>query len=101
MQCDKEGYLINLKDWNEEVAKMLAEQDKLILINDHWTVIHFLRNFYQQYQTMPMVRVLVKELAKEMGSEKGNSVYLNALFPKGLVKQASKIAGLPKPTRCT
>lgn len=97
---DQEGYLIHLSDWNEALAQAIAEADGLMLTADHWQVIHYLRNFYQQYHLMPAIRVLVKELAKEMGNEKGNSIYLNSLFPKGLAKQASKIAGLPKPTRC-
>jgi tRNA 2-thiouridine synthesizing protein E len=88
-----------LADWNEAVANAIAQDDGLVLTTDHWQVIYFLRNFYQQYQIMPAMRVLVKELAKQMGT-KSNSIYLNSLFPKGLMRQASKIAGLPKPTRC-
>lgn len=98
---DKEGYLSQLSAWNETVAHAIAEQDSLMLTEDHWRVINFLRDFYQQYQITPAIRVLVKELAKQLPAEKGNSLYLNSLFPLGLAKQASKIAGLPKPTRCT
>ena len=87
--------------WNEQIAEEIATQDNLILTDDHWQVIHYLRHFYHEYQTLPLMRVLVKELAKQMGTEKGNSIYLNCLFPQGLLRQASKIAGLPKPTRCT
>ncbi|MGB0835445.1 MAG: TusE/DsrC/DsvC family sulfur relay protein, partial [Psychrobium sp.] len=37
---------------------------------------------------------------KEFGPEKGNSRYLYSLFPKGPAKQATRIAGLPKPAKC-
>ena len=97
---DKEGFLINLNDWNETVAIELANNDHLQLINDHWLIINFLREFYENYKTAPPMRVLVKTLAKQLSKEKGNSLYLNQLFPGGLLKQGSKIAGLPKPTRC-
>lgn len=97
---DKEGYLANINDWDETVAQIIAHHEKLALSTDHWQVIQFLRHFYLTYETMPTVRVLVKELAKVMASEKGNSIYLNQLFPQGLIKQSSKIAGLPKPKRC-
>lgn len=100
LQTDKEGFLINLKDWNESIATELAKKDQLELTDDHWHIINYLKKFYQQYQTAPTMRVLVKEMAKHLGPEKGNSSYLQQLFPKGLLLQGSKIAGLPKPTRC-
>ncbi|RND26036.1 TusE/DsrC/DsvC family sulfur relay protein, partial [Vibrio cholerae] len=45
-------------------------------------------------------RMLVKAMEKEHGPEKGNSKYLFKLFPKGPAKQATKLAGLPKPAKC-
>lgn len=98
---DKEGYLKNLSDWNEAVANTIAQHDHLVLTNDHWQVINFLRNFYNTYQTTPAMRVMLKELARIIEPEKVNSIYLQQLFPQGIFKQGSKIAGLPKPTRCT
>lgn len=97
---DKDGYLTNINDWDETVAQKIAEDEKLNLSNDHWLAIRFLRHFYLTYETMPTVRLLVKELSKILPEKKGNSIYLNQLFPQGLIKQSSKVAGLPKPKRC-
>lgn len=97
---DEFGYLVHSADWNEEVANKIAKNEKLRLSKDHWHVIYFLRNFYQQYHKTPLIRMLVSHLAIQLGSEKGNSTYLNKLFPKGILKQTSKLAGLPRPTRC-
>lgn len=97
---DQEGFLLHLLDWNEDVANAIADEDNLYLTAEHWQIIYFLRDFYQQFQTTPQIRILVKALAQKFGQEKGNSVYLHQLFPGGPAKQASKIAGLPKPVRC-
>lgn len=100
LKLDKHGYLVNLDDWNEHVAHYFAATDQLTLRTEHWEIIYFLRDFYQQYKLSPPMRILVKELKKKYGPGKGNSVYLQSLFPKGPAKQATKIAGLPKPVRC-
>jgi dissimilatory sulfite reductase related protein len=99
-ETDEEGYLVNLSDWNEDVANHLAEVENLPLSENHWEVINFLREYYQEYQIAPAVRVLTKAIAKKLGADKGNSKYLYELFPYGPAKQACKIAGLPKPTGC-
>lgn len=100
IDTDEEGYLTNLADWNEDVAKVLAEQDELELTENHWEVITFLREYYDEYQIAPAVRVLTKAIGKKLGPEKGNSKYLYELFPYGPAKQACRFAGLPKPTGC-
>ena len=97
---DKHGYLIHASDWHEEVATAIAEKEALTLAKDHWHVLYFLRNFYQQYHKMPPIRTLVNQLVVQLGTEKATSLYLNSLFPKGILQQASKLAGLPRPSRC-
>jgi len=100
IETDEEGYLVNLAEWNEECAKKLSEQDELELTESHWEVINFLREYYDEYQIAPAVRVLTKAIGKKLGPEKGNSKYLYELFPYGPAKQACRFAGLPKPTGC-
>jgi len=100
VETDEEGYLVNLDDWNDEIAVFLAKQDNIELGEDHWEIINFLREYYQEYQIAPAVRVLTKAVAKKLGKAKGNSKYLYELFPYGPGKQACRFAGLPKPTGC-
>ncbi|BCB28476.1 MAG: TusE/DsrC/DsvC family sulfur relay protein [Sulfurimicrobium sp.] len=99
-ETDEEGYLVNLAEWDEEAAKYLAIEEKVEMTESHWEVINFLREYYNDYQIAPAVRVLTKAIGKKLGPEKGNSKYLYELFPYGPAKQACKIAGLPKPTGC-
>jgi len=99
-EVDEEGYLVNLNDWNEEVAVYLAQTENVTLTDQHWEVLNFLRDYYNEFQIAPAVRVLTKAIGKKLGAEKGNSQYLYELFPYGPAKQACKIAGLAKPTGC-
>ena len=99
-ETDEEGYLVNLAEWTEDVAKHIAQTENVEMSSNHWEVVNFLRNYYEEYQIAPAVRVLTKAIGKQLGPEKGNSQYLYELFPYGPAKQACKIAGLPKPTGC-
>jgi tRNA 2-thiouridine synthesizing protein E len=99
-ETDEEGYLVNLSDWNEDIAKAIAQLENVDLSPSHWEVVNFLREYYAEYQIAPAVRVLTKAIGKQLGPDKGNSKYLYELFPYGPAKQACKIAGLPKPTGC-
>lgn len=100
IELDEENYMLKLADWDQDVAKALADQDKAELTESHWEVINFLRQYYEEYQIAPAVRVLTKAIGKSLGPEKGNSKYLYELFPYGPAKQACRYAGLPKPTGC-
>ena len=95
-ETDEEGYLANLSDWSSDVAQYMAELDDC----DLGEVIKFLREYSEEYQIAPAVRVLTKAIGKKLGKDKGNSKYLYELFPYGPAKQACKYAGLPKPTGC-
>ncbi|OWO84569.1 sulfurtransferase TusE [Photorhabdus luminescens] len=100
IETDAQGYLKNSSDWQEAIALLLAEQEEITLTEQHWEVIRFIRDFYKEFNTSPAIRMLVKAIAQKYGEEKGNSRYLYRLFPKGPAKQATKIAGLPKPVKC-
>lgn len=97
---DKQGYLTDSSQWNEQVAIAIAKNEGIDLKDDHWQVIRYVRKFYEEFNTSPSIRPLVKYLAQQWSKEKGSSIYLHILFPEGPAKQATKIAGLPKPARC-
>lgn len=97
---DKEGYLKNLGDWSEDIAKLIATEEKIVLTEAHWEMIELVREFYTSYELSPAMRPLIKFTALNLGKEKGNSIYLLTLFPGSPAKLLSKIAGLPRPTNC-
>jgi tRNA 2-thiouridine synthesizing protein E len=100
LAVDKDGYLINLNDWDNEAANALAAQENISLTPAHWEIITLLQEFYREFEISPAMRALVKYTEKKLGPEKGRSIYLLQLFPPSPAKIASKIAGLPRPTNC-
>ncbi|WP_144208322.1 TusE/DsrC/DsvC family sulfur relay protein [Shewanella donghaensis] len=100
IEVDAQGYLKNVSDWQPEMAVILAASEDIVLTEQHWEVVNFVRNFYLEYKTSPAIRVLVKAIGQALGPDKGNSKYLYTLFPVGPAKQATKVAGLPKPAKC-
>ena len=100
IETDTEGYLTESSQWSEPLAVVIAENEGISLSPEHWEVVRFVRDFYLEFNTSPAIRMLVKAMANKFGEEKGNSRYLYRLFPKGPAKQATKIAGLPKPVKC-
>lgn len=95
-----EGFLCSLNDWNEKIAVAIAAANEIELTPEHWEIILFIRQYYQNFKHLPNARVFTKAVAKQLGDEKGNSRYLHKLFPQGPLKYACKIAGLPKPPTC-
>lgn len=99
-KLDKEGYLTALSDWNEAVARQLAQGERIDLLAEHWTLIHLVRAFYKKFEVAPAMRPLVKQVREQLGAEKGTSIYLLKLFPGSPARLLAKIAGLPRPTNC-
>ena len=97
---DKEGFLRQLSQWNPAVAEQISNTEGINLEKSHWEVISLLRDYYQEFDSSPAMRPLIKYCAQKLGNEKGKSIYLLSLFPGSPAKIGSKIAGLPKPDNC-
>jgi tRNA 2-thiouridine synthesizing protein E len=101
IKTDEQGYLCNLDDWSEELAEKLAELDGIQLFDDHWGLIMYFRDYYQQTSRIPSMRTIVLDLGKQHGKhfhdEKIYGKYLYKLFPNDPVRALCKLAGLPRP----
>ncbi|WP_422667360.1 TusE/DsrC/DsvC family sulfur relay protein [Buchnera aphidicola] len=100
IEKDAEGYLKNNQNWNILIAQEIAQNENINLNSDHWKIIYFVRDFYFKFNMTPSMRMLINAIQKKIKNKKINSIYLFTLFPKGPAKQASKIAGIPKPAQC-
>lgn len=95
IKTDSEGYIVNLDEWSEDFVRALAQQEGLTLTDEHWEVIRFLRDYYQEHSVQAQVRVMIKHFSQAWGPERGNNHYLHQIFPKGgPQKQGNRLAGL-------
>ncbi len=92
VNVSEDGYLEDMTQWNEEIAKEIASEIGIELTDKHFEVINYLREKTAAEEALTIRKVgksgivTIKELYK--------------LFPKGPLKFSSKIAGIPKPTSC-
>lgn len=97
MTFDEEGYLVDPADWNDSVAEALARKEGIELTEAHWTVLRFMRQYYDEHHIAPDARHVMKHLAEYRGPGLADRNDLFRLFPYGYVKQACKIAGMRRP----
>ena len=97
---DKQGFLKQRLSWSQPLAEYMASLDGVTLTEEHWEVIQYFREYYEDYNIPPPMRMVMRVFKKAFGEENANSRYLLILFPEGVTKAASKFAGLPKPKNC-
>jgi len=92
LEVSVDGYLKDMTQWNEDIAREIAKEIGIELTEKHFAVLNYLREKTVAGETLTIRKVGksgivdIKELYK--------------LFPKGPLKFSSKIAGIPKPTSC-
>lgn len=93
------GFLVDIKDWSEGYAAIIAVEEAVELTEKHWDVINYLREeFINNAGNQPNTRTMVKALGDKWG-EKIKPKDLYDLFPGDPSKQAGRIGGLPESRR--
>ncbi len=92
VNTNEEGYLEDMSQWNENIAKEIAEEINIELTDKHFEVINYLRDKTTAGEALTIRKVGKSGIVDIKG--------LYKLFPKGPLKFSSKIAGIPKPTSC-
>ena len=94
VEIDEEGFMVNMNEWDEDIAKEIAKEDGIEeLTPRHYEILHFMRKEYQEKGSAPSIRRL-----KNAGGIPVKDFY--ALFPKGPAKKSARAAGIPKPQGC-
>jgi len=61
--------------------------------------VQYVRDNFEQRQSVPEARHVLKYLQEQLGRDKATRKYLYSLFPYGYGQQACKIAGMRKPRK--
>ncbi|TCJ12293.1 TusE/DsrC/DsvC family sulfur relay protein [Parasulfuritortus cantonensis] len=95
---DGEGYLIDPEAWDRDLARGLAAEEGLVLDALAWSIVDFMRAYWQEHRVAPDVRHVLEHLAQAHGlGRQAAKDSLFRVFPYGYVKQACKIAGMMRP----
>lgn len=100
IRTDEQGFLLDLEDWCEEFARVLAAHQGMELYVDHWELIWYFRDYYSETQSLPTMHRMVMELGKRgthFHDRKAYEKHLYRLFPTDPVRNICKLAGLPMP----
>ena len=92
VNVSEEGYLEDMDQWNENIAKEIAGEIGIELTDKHFEVLNYLREKTEAGEALTIRKVGKSGITDIKG--------LYKLFPKGPLKYASKIAGSPKPASC-
>lgn len=99
IETNENGYLLDHNDWNEQVAEAIAAQEHIELTQEHWDILHYLRDEYiNNNGNQPNERTILKEMGKKWGRKLASKDTF-ALFPLMPSKQGGKVAGLPESRR--
>ena len=88
-----EGFMTRKDQWNEEVAEALAKALHIELDDQAWSVIHFVRQDFEERSVSPTLGRISKAGGFDVKS-------LFAIFGTKPAKKLAYIAGAPKPVGC-
>jgi len=93
VEVNDEGFLTRPVQWSDDLGTELARLIGIEMSDDHWTLVHFLRDdFAHQGETATLRRV---------STPTGTPIQsLFDLFPGKPAKKMAYVAGLPKPKGC-
>ena len=85
---DEDGFLLNLDDWDEQVARDLAKREAVVDLDEEMMeVVRFMRHYYKKFHAFPILNYVCKNVHQPR-----NCVSQEFINPM----KAWKIAGLPK-----
>jgi len=91
---DNDGFMVDAGLWDDEVARAIAGEEGIEeMSEDHWRIVKFIREYWEEHGLAPPVRLICQELGIGV-----RQIY--KLFTAGPARGACRVAGLPKPDGC-
>ncbi len=88
-EFDEDGFLRDPYTWNPEMARHIAAEDGLKpLSDDHWHIIHYMREHFLAHGTLPPMSYVAWVFGMDRDA-------VDALFHGS--REAWRVAGLPNP----
>jgi len=101
IETSEQGFLMEKGDWEEDFASEIARRDGLSLYTDHWELIWYFRDYFEENQRNPTMHTMVRSLGKSRGThfhdQKIYEKHIYSLFPTDPIHELCKLAGLPMP----
>ena len=97
---DTEGFLKDREQWNDSVARALAQSHSLDLNAQHLQILRLMRQHFTAKEFKMSMRKVVAIIRENIGEQQASSLYLMQLFGSSPAKMIAKLAGLPKPKNC-
>jgi dissimilatory sulfite reductase related protein len=92
VDVNEEGYFTNPSQWTKEIAAEIAKEEGIVLTDQHFAIIDFLRKKFQNGEALSIRSI------NHSGIIDVKTFY--QLFPGAPLRKATKIGGLPKPASC-
>ena len=92
LEVTEEGYLIEKNQWTKEIAIAIAQEENIILNDNHFAVIEFLRDKVAKGESLTIRSIGKSGIVDIKG--------FYTLFPGAPLKLATRIGGLSKPVSC-
>jgi len=101
VETNEQGFLCNRDAWSEDFARALAQKEGIELFVDHWELIGYFREYYEENQKNPTMHTMVVTLGKGKGDQfhdqKAYEKHIYSLFHTDPVHELCKLSGLPMP----
>ena len=93
---NERGFLSDPEQWTPDVAIAMADAEGVDLTETHWVVLNAIRTFYEENEAPASYHVLCQHIDDALRPMKYSCIHvIKRLFPRGGLKQASRIAGVP------